>query len=650
MCGFAGIVGSSNPDVVKKMSAALQHRGPDEEGYYFGEGVTLGHQRLSIIDLDGGRQPIANEDESLQLVCNGEIYNSPTLREELEEKGHRFRTRTDVEVILHLYEEYGRGCIPRLRGMFAFALWDIRQRKLLLVRDHMGQKPLFFCQAGDNFLFASEVKAILASGLVEPQMDLDALWHYVSLRFIPDRYTLFKNIQKLPAATSVELQNGQLNFDRYWCPDYRQKLPANEEQVTDQLDELLRETVDMHLLSDVQVGTFLSGGIDSSLMAALAASFSENRVPAFSIGVRDERFNELPYARMVADKYNLDARERIVAPDLVQMVPKMIWHLDEPSDPFGFGVYLVAEHAAEQVKVVLGGDGGDENFAGYDRFSGQRLVDHYCALPEWFRKKFMSRAIGLIPESFGYKSLAQKASWVNDMSFYSSGERYAQSMSFLRFTQEAKGRLFTSAAQQKLTDADSLEKILSHFNAENVEELVDRMLFTDLMTRMPDHLLSIVDRMTMAHSLEDRSPLVDYRVVEFAASIPSALKLKGRNLKYILKKVASRYLPDELINRKKQGFSFPIGSWMRTDLKVFIDNLFQQSRFVELGIFSADEISRIWQEHVAGKVDHNYRLWILVNLELWYRLYFENETSETLSELIQRLSIEPQGSVAIMEA
>lgn len=638
MCGFVGIVSAGDLDVVKKMSVSLQHRGPDEEGYFFDEGIALGHRRLSIIDLSGGLQPIANEDEKLQLVCNGEIYNSPQLRAELEVKGHRFRTRTDVEVILHLYEEYGRGCIPRLRGMFAFALWDKRERRLLLARDHMGQKPLFFCQLGDSFLFASEVKAILASGLIKPEMDLDALWHYMSLRFIPDRYTLFKNIQKLPAATSVELHSGNLTFDHYWSPDYRQKLTGNEETITDQLDELLRETVEMHLLSDVQVGTFLSGGIDSSLITALTSTFSSEPVPSFSIGVQDERFNELPYARMVAERYNLDARERIVDPNLILKVPEMIYHLDEPSDPFGFGVFLVAQHAAENVKVVLGGDGGDENFAGYDRFAGQRLVDFYCALPEWFRKKVMSRAISLIPESFGYKSLAQKASWVNDMSFYTSGNRYAQSMSFLRFTTEAKNRLFTSRAKGQLTDDDSLDKILCHFNAANVDELVDRMLYTDLMTRMPDHLLSIVDRMTMAHSLEDRSPLVDYRVVEFAASIPASLKLKGRNLKYILKKVAGRYLPDELITREKQGFSFPVGSWLRNDLKEFVSHLIKNSRFIEMGIFSGEEVARLWQEHLSGKVDHNYRLWILLNLELWYRLYFEAETPQSLSATIQEFA------------
>ena len=539
MCGIAGILTSEHQDVIQPMTSAMSHRGPDDEGFFHDAYIAFGQRRLSIIDLAGGRQPIANEDETLQLICNGEIYNSPTLRKELEDRGHRFRTHTDVEVILHLYEEYGRGCISRLRGMFAFALWDSHRHKLLLARDHMGQKPLFFCRTGDALLFASEVKAILASGLIRPEMDLDALWHYISLRFVPDRYTLFKGIEKLPAATSMLWQDGRIDFERYWCPDFTNKLPGSEEEVTDQLDELLRETVSMHLLSDVQVGAFLSGGIDSSLIAALTANFSADPVPAFSIGVTDQRFNELPYARQVVKKYGMQGLERIVDPDLVQILPRMIWHLDEPSDPFGFGVYLVSQLASEHVKVVLGGDGGDESFAGYDRFAGQRLVDYYCALPEWFRRKVMARGIDLIPESFGYKSLAQKAAWMNDMSFYTSGERYAQSMSFLRFTAEAKTRLFRPEALRKLTDRDSIAKILCHFNANNVNELVDRMLYTDLMTRMPDHLLPIVDRMSMAHSLENRSPLVDYKVVEFAASIPTAMKLKGRHLKHILRKSGS---------------------------------------------------------------------------------------------------------------
>jgi len=637
MCGIAGIISTKNQDAIEPMTRAMVHRGPDGEGFYSDDFIALGQRRLSIIDLKGGRQPISNETGSLQLICNGEIYNSPELRRALEAKGHVFKTATDVEVILHLYEEYGSNCVKHLRGMFAFAIWDGIKRVLFLARDHMGQKQLFYHWNGEEFLFASEVKALLASKLMKPQVDLDALWHYVSLRFIPDDYSLFRDIKKLPAATSLTWQDGRIATERYWTLHFREKLPGSETEIEEGLNALLLDTVKIHMLSDVRVGAFLSGGIDSSTVAAMMARVSGETIPTFSIGVQEQQFNELPYARMVSERYGMEAHEKIVRADLVHLIPSMIYHLDEPSDPFGVGVYLVSQLAREKVKVVLGGDGGDENFAGYDRFAGQRLVDYYCVLPEWFRKRIMKRIIDRIPESFGYKSFAQKAGWLNEMSFFTRGERYSQSMSFLRFTNEAKERLFTPQARRRIQDDNSVAKILRFFDAENAEDLVDRMLYTDLMTRMPDHLLPIVDRMSMAHSLESRSPLMDYKVVEYAASIPSEMKLKGRNLKYLLKKVASRYLPEELICRKKQGFGFPLGHWMRTELKDFIRNLFDQSRFVELGLFEKAYMDRLLREHVEGRADHNFRLWILINLELWYRIFFEGYSVESARELVAML-------------
>ena len=637
MCGIAGIISPDRRDAIHKMTEVLTHRGPDERGYYHDDCISLGQRRLSIIDLNTGKQPISNEADSLYLVCNGEIYNSPELRKQLISDGHTFKTATDVEVILHLYEAYGRDCVKHLRGMFAFAIWNKEDQSLFIARDHMGQKPLFFYHNDNIFVFASEVKAVLSSGFIKPEINLDGLWHYVSLRFIPDRYSLFKGIQKLPAGTSLFLENGNTSVKRYWDLNFTNKLSSNEEEIADGLNSLLLETVKMHLLSDVRVGAFLSGGIDSSTISAMMATLTGEQVPTFSIGVKEQGFNELPYARMVVDKYGLESHEKIVQADLIHLIPSMIYHMDEPSDPFGVGVYLVSQVASEVVKVVLGGDGGDENFAGYDRFAGNRLVDYYCLVPQWFRKKVMKKVIERIPESFGYKSFAQKAAWMNEMSLYEHGARYAQSMSFLRFTDKAKQNLFTESAKYKINDYDSTSKILNYFDSENVDHLVDRMLYTDLMTRMPDHLLTIVDRMTMAHSLESRSPLVDYKVVEYAASIPADLKLKGKNLKYILKKVASRYLPDELIYRKKQGFGFPLGIWMRTELRGFIKNLFNQSRFVELGIFNREYIHGILHEHISGKADHNFRLWILINLEIWYRLYFENETVDTMRAFTDRL-------------
>lgn len=635
MCGIAGITGSGRGESIRKMTDILAHRGPDDSGFFQDDDIALGQRRLSIIDLHSGQQPISNETDTLQLVCNGEIYNSPELRRSLRKKGHRFKTQTDVEVILHLYEDHGTDCVKYLRGMFALALWDTEKRRLFLARDHLGQKPLFFFNSNGRFAFASEVKALLAPGLMQPEIDLDGLWHYLSLRFIPDQYSLFKGIHKLPAATWLVYEDNQVRTERYWDVSFNDKLAGSETEIVNNLDELLRSTVDDHMLSDVRVGAFLSGGIDSGTVASMMATQSGERIPSFSIGTDEKEFNELPYARMVSSKYNMEAHEKIVDPDLIHAVPAMIYHMDEPADPFGFGVYLVAEVAAQHVKVVLGGDGGDENFAGYDRYAGQRWVDYYCLLPQWFREGLVKRLTDRIPETFGYKSLAQKAAWVNEMSLFSGGDRYAQSLGVLRFTHEAKQSLFTSSARDRIQDLSSADKILRFFNADNAEHVVDKMLYTDLMTRIPDHLLTVGDRMNMAHSLENRSPLIDYRVTEFAASIPAGLKLKRNRLKYILRNVASRYLPRELTHMKKQGFRFPLGIWFRTDLKDMLRSLFSQSRFVELGIFEQRYIDRLLEEHIAGKVDHNYRIWILLNLEIWYRIYFENESIDAMRTLLR---------------
>jgi len=499
------------------------------------------------------------------------------------------------------------------------------------------QKPLFYSKTTKDFLFASEVKSILASGLIDPAPDLEALWHYIALRFVPDDKSLVRNIKKLRAGHYLFIRGDSVVEKKYWTLSFNQKFTAEESDLVDELDTLLNDTVKTHLLSDVEVGVFLSGGIDSSTVAAIAAKHQDVPVASFSIGVKDQSFNELPYARMAAEHCGLRAHEKVIEADLVRMMPAMIHAMDEPSDPFGVGIHLVSELASKHVKVVLSGDGGDENFAGYDRYAGQRITDYYCLLPRAFRKHVMSHLINLIPETFGYKSLAQKARWLNEMSFYSQGDRYAHSMSFLRFTEDARTELFTERARSELGELHSEDKILDFFNAENATDLVDRMLYTDLMTRMPDHLLTLGDRMSMAHSLEMRPVLMDYELVEFAARLPANLKLHGRELKYLLKKVASRYLPQELINREKQGFSFPIARWLRSDLREFTRRLFAQSRFVELGIFDGDYMSRLLEEHLGGAIDHNYRLWILINLEIWYRLYFEGNSVQDLQELTEEL-------------
>ncbi len=639
MCGIAGIVGgdSAREEAVRRMTDALIHRGPDDSGYFHDSDVSLGQRRLAIIDLVTGQQPISNETEDVVLICNGEIYNSPQLRNNLQAKGHAFKTASDVETIIHLYEEYGEKCVNYLRGMFAFALWDQRQKKLVLARDHLGQKPLYFGNFNGGFFFASEVKALLATAWLEPEVNLEAIWHYMSTRFVPNQSSLFKGIHKLPAAHMLVWQDGDIKVSRYWDLDFIHKHSGSDADIIDGLRDVLDEAVDLHLLSDVRVGAFLSGGIDSGTIAAMMALHSKEPVPVFSIGVKEQSFNELPYARIVADRYGMEGHEQVVSADMIHLIPRMIQHMDEPSDPYAVGVFLVSQLARKTVKVVLSGDGGDENFAGYDRYAGQRLADMYAILPKWLRANVMSRMVRLIPESFGYKTMAQKARWLNEVSMYEAGQRYAYSMSFLRFTPQVKHRLFTQRVIDGLEVENSDRKILDYFDAANADELVDRMLYTDLMTRMPDHLMVIADRMTMAHSLESRAPLLDHRLTEYAAAMPPHLKLHGSKLKYGLRQVAGRYLPRELIDRKKQGFGFPIAQWMRTELAGCLQRLFRQSRFVELGWFRQETVDTLLAEHLSGTVDHNFRLWILLNLELWYRLYFEGMSADELGEFTASL-------------
>ncbi len=644
MCGITALVSNQaqteRAETIQKMTDALQHRGPDDEGFYHDDQVSLGQRRLSINDVAGGHQPLFDDTGNLVMVANGEIYNSPQLRADLEAEGYAFKTHTDVEVILPLYQKYGADCVKHLRGMFAFAIWNKQTQAMFFARDHMGQKPIFFSMEESTLRIASEVKSLLKAQDAKPEIDMTCLWHYISMRFVPDDLSFFKNVHKLEAGHWALWEKGEVKIERYWDIDFKEKQTASFAAIEEQLNDVLLDTVKSHLLSDVPVGAFLSGGIDSSTVSAMMAQLGEGALPVFSIGVEEAGFNELPWARKVVDQYGMDGHEKVVSADLIHLIPKMIHHMDEPSDPFGVGVYLVSEMAREHVKVVLTGDGGDEGFAGYDRFAGQRLAEYYGMMPKWLRQQVFGRMIKLVPDTFGYKSAAQKIKWLHDMSFYKSGDRYVQSLTFLRFTHEAKLDLFTDEALAQIDDKNSADKVLRHFDAENTDDLVDRMLYSDMMTRLPDHLLMISDRMTMAHSLESRAPFVDHKLLEFAATIPTKMKLKGLGgdgLKHILRKTASRYLPKDLIYREKQGFGFPIARWMRTDLNHFLTNLFKESRFVELGIFRQEVIDQYLKEHLEGISDHNFRLWILLNLEMWYRIYFEEMDMDAMNALTDRL-------------
>ena len=637
MCGFAGII-SADPELrrrVPAMTAALAHRGPDGHGLIDRDPIALGHRRLSIIDIEGGAQPMLSEDGSIAVVYNGEIYNFPALRSELQSRGCTFRTSSDTEILLHLYRLMGADLVHRLDGMFAFALWDEPRRRLLLARDHMGQKPLFFIRQSGAFAFASEVKALLAADLVPRSVDVEGLSHYISLRFLPDRHTLFSGIEKLPAGHRVLVEDGEMRIDAFWSLEPQDPLPGNEHDLVEALDDRLRTTVREHLLADVQVGAFLSGGVDSSLITAMAARESGARMPTFAIGVREASFNELPWAARVARTLGTEHHEAVVSADLVRRVPDMIWHMDEPADPFGVGVYLASELAASHVKVVLSGDGGDELFAGYDRFLGQKLAGYLAFIPAPLRRSVLRPAIDRMPESFAYKGLSQKLRWVNEMSLVRGADRYAESMSYLRFTEEAKEELFTDAVRERLAHVDSRAKISAWFDRDAGRDPLERMLFTDLMTRIPDHLLPIVDRMSMAHGLEVRPPMLEHRMVEFAARIPARFKLRGLTLKYLLRQVALRYVEPEVVRRPKQGFGFPLAFWLRDELGGFLRRVVEESRFADDGIFRRSSLERLVEEHLSGKRDHNYRLWAVLNLEMWHRLYLSGESRADVSEWVR---------------
>jgi asparagine synthase (glutamine-hydrolysing) len=636
MCGICGKIGnpSVERDEIVRMISALEHRGPDDKGLYLNGGVGLGHARLSIIDLNTGKQPIGNEDGTVWVVFNGEIYNYQKLRQALQEKGHRFSTQTDTETIVHAYEEYGESFVERLEGMFAFALWDQARAKLILGRDRIGQKPLFYAQTASGFIFASEIKALLADGEGPAGLDVHAMHHYLSLRYVPGSYTMFSGIKKLPPAHYLVLEKGKLRIERYWSLSYLPKFEYPHEDLLGLLKEKLRDAVSSHLVSDVPVGSFLSGGLDSPLVAALASLVSPGAIQTFSMGIDQQGFNELPFARQVADRYGTVHHEWIVRPDILGTLPDLIWHLDEPSDPLATCMYSISRLTRQHVKVVLGGDGGDELFGGYERYWGNEILGTYSLIPRMIRKQIFARVIRLLPEGHAYKSLAQKLQWMNTLSFYEGAPRYAQSMIFPWFDHEAKRSLYAESWRNKLEGEASSEYVVEFYDGARTDETVDRMMYADLCTRLPEHSLMILDRTAMAFGLEGRSPYLDHNLVEFAARIPTSMKIKGRNLRYIQKEVAREFLPRELLNREKQGFSTALPYWLKKTLREPLSRLLSASHLCQDGYFRQQGVDAVIREHYQGGVDHSNRLWMLLNLEIWYRMKIQGIKRDALKESI----------------
>ncbi len=629
MCGICGKVyfdpsRQVAPSLITTMASVLQHRGPDDHGAFVNGHVGLGHQRLSIIDISSaGHQPMTNEDESIWIIFNGEIYNFEDIRKELIAKGHSFKSHTDTETILHLYEEEGTHCLHKLRGMFAFAIWDSRTQQLFLARDRVGKKPLVYAIADGALLFASEIKSILQDPTVTAQVDGEALHHYLTYQYVPSPSTMFRGISKLPPAHYLVLQRGTITLNSYWTISYAQKLKLPRlTDYTDSFMELFTEAVKLRLRSDVPLGAFLSGGIDSSATVAVMSQLMNCPVKTFSIGFEEPEYNETNYAALVAKKFQTEHTEFIVRPDAISILPKLVWHYNEPfADPSAIPTYYVAQLTREHVTVALNGDGGDESFAGYDRYLADRLAGYYEKIPSVVRENIIKKLLNMLPHQENRRSFSRRLKrFINAIS-EGAERRYVRWLCY--FDNEMKADLYTPAFLEKVSSVDSVNLIVSLYARSDAASFLDKTLFVDVMSYLPDDLLVKVDIAAMAHSLEARSPFLDHKLMEFAASLPPHLKLRGVQSKYLLKKAFAHLLPDEVLYRKKMGFGVPLDRWLRNELKQMTREILLEKRTVERGLFREKAIHQLIEEHQTRRADHSYRIWALLFLELWQRMFID---------------------------
>jgi asparagine synthase (glutamine-hydrolysing) len=628
MCGIAGIVDLTGRAVARhaleRLCARLAHRGPDEEGFALLGVAGLGHRRLSIIDLSSGQQPMANEDGTVQVIFNGEIYNFQELRERLEGKGHRFATHSDTEVIVHAYEEYGPACVEHFRGMFAFGLWDGRRRTLLLARDRVGKKPLFYARAGGQLVFASELQALLEHPDVSRTPDPAAIDEYLTYGYIPAPRTAYRGVHKLPPAhyLACTLRDGadEVRLERYWRLSYGPKSTLTEDEAAQGLLEVLTEAVRLRLIADVPLGALLSGGVDSSLVVALMSRLSSGPVRTFSIGFDEREFDELPYARAVARQYGTEHHELTVRPEALEVLPTLVRHYGEPfADSSAVPSYYVARQARAHVKVALNGDGGDESFAGYERYLGSALADRFRWVPGLVRKGLSGLAGLLIPDWLPRRSRLRQARRFLEAVGRPTAQRYLGWVSY--FSPAQKASLYTPGLRAQLGGQDGEGWFLAEFEAERKEggDGLDTLLGLDVRSYLPYDLLVKMDIATMANSLEARSPLLDHKVMEFAARLPSSCKIKRTALKYLLKKVAGGLLPAENLHRRKMGFGVPVGTWMRSELRPLLEDTLLSSAARTRDYIRPEPLRQMFEEHVSGRRDHAYQLWALLWLELWHR-------------------------------
>jgi asparagine synthase (glutamine-hydrolysing) len=617
VCGIAGIVRWNEQPVleheIRSMCDAMVHRGPDEDGVYVDGAVGLGMRRLSIIGIESGSQPIANEDRTVWVVFNGEIYNYAALRRELEGAGHVFRTASDTECLVHLYEDHGAGLVDRLRGMFAFAIWDTRKRQLLLGRDRLGIKPLYYAELDRGFIFASEIKSILECDAVDRSLDWGAVGHLLTYLATPSAQSIVRAIKKLePARTAMVRADRPMAIERYWNVAFRPDLRTPEGELIERLRELLAESVRLHQVSDVPVGAFLSGGIDSGAVVATLARQHSDRIKTFSIGFEEAGFDELSHARHVAAQFGTEHHDLVLRPDVVRMVEDLTWYLDEPfGDTSAIPTYMVAQLASEHVKVVLTGDGGDEVFAGYDRY---RVEARERTRDRWPRRiRALAGAVGArVPDGTRGKRFLEHLA-------LDGPARYLDAS--MLFRDAELRRLFHPDIYHRISSGDltgDARALLTHGG----DDWLAGAQYFDLNAYLPQDILTKVDRMTMAHSVEARPPLLDHPLVEFAATIPARLRMRGNDTKYLFKQAMRGTLPDRIIDRPKQGFAVPLAHWLRHDLASFARDILLSPAAGRRGIFNLPYVERLLRLNDRGR-NYDLQLWTILSLELWCRRFLD---------------------------
>jgi asparagine synthase (glutamine-hydrolysing) len=649
MCGIAGAIWTNpaaeiSAEVLAQMTAVLAHRGPDDSGAYTSAlksqaalgmlpGVALGHRRLSIIDVSGGHQPMANEDESVWIVFNGEIYNHHDLRRRLEGAGHRFRTHSDTEAIVHLYEDTGLDFLAHLDGMFALAVWDARRSRLIVARDRLGKKPLYYCLEADRLLFASELKSLLQVPGLERAINLHALDEYFTLQYVPHPRTILQGFQKLPPAHYGVFQDGTFRTERYWNPDFNLEIERPLGEAAAELRELLTKAVKARLEADVPLGAFLSGGIDSSLIVGLMQQLSSTRVKTFSIGFPVAAFDESQHAREVATRLGTEHHEFRVEPHAVEVLEKLVWHYDEPfADSSAVPTYYVSKLSREFVTVALTGDGGDELFAGYDRYQAVRLASYVDHLPAKLQSILTRPGLAGWGQDRPQRSFIRRLGRFSEALGFGPQRRYLQWVSM--FNEARRAELYSDELIAQLPDDDPFSFLAVAFQQVNHRDPVTAASLVDLVTYLPCDLMTKVDIASMANGLECRAPMLDHRLVEFAASLPMRYKLHRGRGKRILKLAFPELLPTSVTRRPKMGFGVPLAAWFRGELRQYAHDVLLDGRARSRGYFRPGAVERLLAEHESGAFDHGYRLWGLLVFELWHRTWLDGHNHARLAGTI----------------